>query len=79
MVCSVAMVPPLVLSVVLKTHSPEAIMRYDDVGQLLEGLIPYTERHFQRLSRLQQVCGGGGVIYSKVSYRLVSSHMPTSQ
>ena len=34
-------------------------MELDDIKSLTEGFIPYTERHFQRLSRLQQVSGGG--------------------
>ncbi len=30
-------------------------MGFEGIQSVLEGLIPYTERHFQRLSRLQQV------------------------
>lgn len=44
-----------VLSLVLKHYSPETLMQVEDIRQTLEGLIPYTERHFQRLSRLQQL------------------------
>ena len=31
-------------------------MEMDDIKTLVEGFIPYTERHFQRMARLQQVC-----------------------
>ena len=44
-----------VLSVILRWQTPEKIMELEDVKTLLEGLIPYTERHYQRMARLQQV------------------------
>ena len=44
-----------VLSLVLRWQTPEKLIELDDIKSLVEGFIPYTERHFQRLSRLQQV------------------------
>lgn len=44
-----------VLSVVLRTHPPEWVVKCEGVKEIVEGLVPYTERHFQRLSRLLQV------------------------
>ena len=44
-----------VLSVILRWQTPEKIMELEDIKTLLEGLIPYTERHYQRMARLQQV------------------------
>lgn len=44
-----------VLSHVLKSHTLEQLMKFGGLHSILEGLIPYTERHFQRLSRLLQV------------------------
>ena len=44
-----------VLSVVLQTRSPEWVVQCEGVKEIVEGLVPYTERHFQRLSRLLQV------------------------
>ena len=54
---------PPVLKHVLCRYPPEVLMKFDGIQQTVEGLVPYTERHFQRLSRLQQVGGaheGGG-------------------
>ena len=47
--------PCTVLSVVLRTRPPEWVVQCEGVKEIVEGLIPYTERHFQRLSRLLQV------------------------
>ena len=44
-----------VLSVVLQTRPPEWVVQCEGVKEIVEGLVPYTERHFQRLSRLLQV------------------------
>ena len=44
-----------VLSILLRSQPLEKLMALDDIRLLLEGFIPYTERHFQRISRLQQV------------------------
>ena len=44
-----------VLGIVLRCVGAEQLLQMDDLRPLLEGLIPYTERHFQRLSRLEQV------------------------
>lgn len=44
-----------VLKHVLCLYPPEALMKFDGIQQTVEGLMPYTERHFQRLSRLQQL------------------------
>ncbi len=44
-----------VVGVVLRKFSPEEIIEIEEIGALLEGLLPYTERHFRRLSKLQEV------------------------
>ncbi|KAK7071960.1 Transducin (beta)-like 3 [Halocaridina rubra] len=43
-----------ILHTVLATHSPEDMEVFRDWKKLLEGLLPYTERHFRRLSALYQ-------------------------
>ncbi|KAK6476051.1 transducin beta-like protein 3 [Huso huso] len=43
-----------VVQVLLQHESPEELLQYSGVRATLEGLIPYTERHFQRISRLLQ-------------------------
>lgn len=43
-----------VLSIVLKTYTPEELMTLANLKSTLEGLIPYTERHFQRMNKLLQ-------------------------
>uniref|UniRef100_A0A8C1RW64 Transducin (beta)-like 3 n=1 Tax=Cyprinus carpio TaxID=7962 RepID=A0A8C1RW64_CYPCA len=43
-----------VLQVLLTHLSPEEILQYQGTRTHLEGLIPYTERHMQRISRLLQ-------------------------
>lgn len=48
-----------VLKHVLCRYPPEVLAKFEGIQQTVEGLVPYTERHFQRLSRLQQVCGSG--------------------
>ena len=43
------------LSVVLKSTPVEKLTQVEEIKKTVDGLIPYTERHFSRLSRLQQV------------------------
>ncbi|XP_046582912.1 transducin beta-like protein 3 [Haliotis rubra] len=44
----------LLLRVVLQTLSPADIGDLPNIRSTVEGLLPYTERHFQRLTRLYQ-------------------------
>ncbi|XP_048256716.1 transducin beta-like protein 3 isoform X1 [Haliotis rufescens] len=44
----------LLLRVVLQTLSPADICGLPNIRSTVEGLLPYTERHFQRLTRLYQ-------------------------
>ncbi|KAI4371363.1 hypothetical protein MLD38_019608 [Melastoma candidum] len=41
-----------VLSQVFRIYSPTNIIEIKGVGELLEGLIPYSQRHFSRIDRL---------------------------
>ncbi|XP_055991199.1 transducin beta-like protein 3 [Sorex fumeus] len=43
-----------VLGTLLRHEHPEELLAYDGVRASLEALLPYTERHFQRLSRTLQ-------------------------
>uniref|UniRef100_A0A6M2CX37 Putative transducin beta-like protein n=1 Tax=Rhipicephalus microplus TaxID=6941 RepID=A0A6M2CX37_RHIMP len=43
-----------VLNVVLKSHSPKRLLALPNSRATIEAFIPYTERHFQRISRLKQ-------------------------
>ncbi|XP_074135663.1 transducin beta-like protein 3 [Sminthopsis crassicaudata] len=43
-----------VLGVLLRHESPEELLAYEGVQSTLEALLPYTERHFQRISRTLQ-------------------------
>ncbi|KAK8757288.1 hypothetical protein V5799_000011 [Amblyomma americanum] len=43
-----------VLNVVLKSHSPKHLLGMPGSRATIEAFIPYTERHFQRVSRLKQ-------------------------
>jgi len=43
-----------VLGVLLRHEAPEELLAYPGVQTSLEALLPYTERHFQRLSRTLQ-------------------------
>ncbi|XP_006024069.1 transducin beta-like protein 3 [Alligator sinensis] len=43
-----------VLGILLKHESPECLLQYDGIKSAVESLLPYTERHFQRLGRLLQ-------------------------
>ncbi|XP_061702886.1 transducin beta-like protein 3 [Syngnathoides biaculeatus] len=44
----------VVLKVLLTHLPPDQLLRYRDARAVLEGLIPYTERHMQRIGRLLQ-------------------------
>lgn len=43
-----------VLSVLLRLFSPEELMKLPGLKSAVEALIPYSERHFERLTRLRQ-------------------------
>eukprot|EP00112_Aurelia_sp_Birch-Aquarium-sp1_P018301 Seg435.11 transcript_id=Seg435.11/GoldUCD/mRNA.D3Y31 product="Transducin beta-like protein 3" protein_id=Seg435.11/GoldUCD/D3Y31 len=43
-----------VLSIVLKTKSPDDLANLSNMKESVEALLPYTERHFNRLNRLLQ-------------------------
>ncbi|XP_066496660.1 transducin beta-like protein 3 [Tiliqua scincoides] len=43
-----------VIETLLKHEAPECLLQYDGIKAAVESLLPYTERHFQRLSRLLQ-------------------------
>ncbi|XP_062581560.1 transducin beta-like protein 3 [Saccostrea cucullata] len=43
-----------VLNTVLRTYPPEEILKFSNIKSTMEALIPYTERHFQRMNRLLQ-------------------------
>ncbi|XP_040829919.1 transducin beta-like protein 3 [Ochotona curzoniae] len=43
-----------VLGVLLRHEAPQELLAYEGVRATLEALLPYTERHFQRLSRTLQ-------------------------
>ncbi|XP_060071465.1 transducin beta-like protein 3 [Ylistrum balloti] len=44
----------LVVSSVLEIYSQEELAEFPNIISTLEGLLPYTERHFQRMNRLLQ-------------------------
>ncbi|PIK37386.1 putative transducin beta-like protein 3 [Apostichopus japonicus] len=44
----------LVLSIILKSCSSMDVMTSSNAKEVIEGLIPYTERHVQRMDRLMQ-------------------------
>jgi len=43
-----------VLSIILKNNSPYELAKRKNMKDILEGLLPYSEKHFQRMSRLLQ-------------------------
>ncbi|XP_069762489.1 transducin beta-like protein 3 isoform X1 [Narcine bancroftii] len=43
-----------VIQILLRNETPEHLLQYNGIKAALEGLVPYTERHFQRISRLLQ-------------------------
>eukprot|EP00899_Mesostigma_viride_P028342 jgi/Mesvir1/8693/Mv02630-RA.2 len=42
----------LVLQAVLRTHPPRTLVKIPNLKDLLEGIVPYTQRHFARVDRL---------------------------
>eukprot|EP00088_Acartia_fossae_P063260 TRINITY_DN76_c0_g2_i1.p1 TRINITY_DN76_c0_g2~~TRINITY_DN76_c0_g2_i1.p1 ORF type:complete len:663 (-),score=82.73 TRINITY_DN76_c0_g2_i1:81-1784(-) len=42
-----------VLNIILTHHKPDDLLKLTGCKTWIEGLLPYTEKHFQRLSRLQ--------------------------
>ena len=45
-----------VLAVLLGNLSQEVLLSLEGVGDHIKGFIPYTQRHLQRLDRLEEVC-----------------------
>ncbi|KAM9372396.1 transducin beta-like protein 3 [Phaethornis superciliosus] len=43
-----------VIETLLKHEAPDTLLQYSGIKSAVESLLPYTERHFQRLSRLLQ-------------------------
>ncbi|XP_066919285.1 transducin beta-like protein 3 isoform X2 [Clytia hemisphaerica] len=43
-----------VLSIILKTRTPDELLGYPRIKEILEALLPYTERHFDRMNNLVQ-------------------------
>uniref|UniRef100_A0A8C3M008 Transducin beta like 3 n=1 Tax=Chrysolophus pictus TaxID=9089 RepID=A0A8C3M008_CHRPC len=43
-----------VIETLLKHEAPDNLLQYSGIKSAVESLLPYTERHFQRLSRLLQ-------------------------
>ncbi|XP_054246864.1 transducin beta-like protein 3 [Indicator indicator] len=43
-----------VIETLLKHEAPDSLLQYSGIKSAVESLLPYTERHFQRLSRLLQ-------------------------
>ncbi|KAJ8344989.1 hypothetical protein SKAU_G00291820 [Synaphobranchus kaupii] len=43
-----------VVQVLLRHHTPEELLQYQGARNILEALIPYTDRHMQRIGRLLQ-------------------------
>ncbi|XP_053132239.1 transducin beta-like protein 3 [Hemicordylus capensis] len=43
-----------VVETLLKHETPDSLLQYEGIKAAVESLLPYTERHFQRLSRLLQ-------------------------
>ena len=44
----------LVLSLILKQHSPKWLVERPEMKERIEALLPYTERHLERMNRLLQ-------------------------
>jgi len=42
-----------VLNIILTNHVPDNLLKLEGSRSWVEGLLPYTDKHFQRLSRLQ--------------------------
>ncbi|XP_033631060.1 transducin beta-like protein 3 [Asterias rubens] len=43
-----------VIAIILRQVTPDDLLTFPSMQQTLEGLIPYTERHFERMNRLLQ-------------------------
>ncbi|CAI5788269.1 beta 3 [Podarcis lilfordi] len=43
-----------VVETLLKHETPESLLQYEGIKAAVESLLPYTERHFQRLGQLLQ-------------------------
>uniref|UniRef100_A0A4W3JRL0 Transducin beta like 3 n=1 Tax=Callorhinchus milii TaxID=7868 RepID=A0A4W3JRL0_CALMI len=43
-----------VIQILLKHETPEQLLQFGGIKAAVEGLLPYTDRHFQRISRLLQ-------------------------
>ncbi|XP_078414788.1 transducin beta-like protein 3 [Cetorhinus maximus] len=43
-----------IVQILLRNETPEQLLQYNGIKAAVEGLIPYTERHFQRVNRLFQ-------------------------
>ncbi|KAJ8251192.1 hypothetical protein GJAV_G00218310 [Gymnothorax javanicus] len=43
-----------VVQVLLKHHTPEELLQFQGARNILEALVPYTDRHMQRIGRLLQ-------------------------
>ncbi|XP_030840363.1 transducin beta-like protein 3 [Strongylocentrotus purpuratus] len=43
-----------VLGIIFRSQDPDDLAKFPGVKDILEGLMPYTDRHFQRLSRMLQ-------------------------
>ncbi|XP_041063248.1 transducin beta-like protein 3 isoform X1 [Carcharodon carcharias] len=43
-----------IVQILLRNEAPEQLLQYNGIKAAVEGLIPYTERHFQRVNRLFQ-------------------------
>ncbi|XP_022240688.1 transducin beta-like protein 3 isoform X2 [Limulus polyphemus] len=43
-----------VISVILKSYSAEELLEFPEMKENVQSLLPYTERHFQRMNRLFQ-------------------------
>ncbi|RHZ70853.1 hypothetical protein Glove_265g17 [Diversispora epigaea] len=41
-----------VLNVILKNYSSQDLLEISDIKELLDGMLPYAERHYQRLDRM---------------------------
>lgn len=64
-----------VLQVLLKHLPPEELLQYQGARAHLEGLIPYTERHMERIGRLQQASMFLNYMWQKMRVAGASSGM----
>eukprot|EP01134_Creolimax_fragrantissima_P000074 CFRG0074T1 len=76
-------VAQLVLSCLLKSMPPSRIVKLDKIKSLIEGLLPYSQRHFSRLDRLEQQSffvdyTWQGLRYGMVGNAMEVQHMGTA-